>query len=74
MTNEVNLTSLGKYLGKDVRTERPATPEERERGLVTWGGEGIVRAIYMEGGLPWILMDWGMAWVLTPCTRIAILE
>ena len=58
-----------KYLGKKVRTERPATPEETE----CWGGEGVVRDIYEENGLPWILMDWGMAWVLTPNTRITLL-
>lgn len=71
----MDLTNLRRwYKGKDVRTERPATPEERERGLEVWGGEGVVEDIYVEGDMPFILMDWGMAWVITPCTKIIILE
>ncbi len=70
----MDLSSLReKYLGKEVRTERPATKEDSIVGPM-WGGEGTVEDIYEEDELPWILMDWGMAWVLTPNTRITLLD
>ena len=65
-------------IGKEVRVEGPATPEQREYfGHDTVGGSGIlaeVRDCPVGDGRVEVIWDYGMGWIIDDTYTIQIAE